>query len=114
MIKKNIFSLSFLLLILLSTFFYSCGSHFEVDIDSEPRGAEVFLLPLIDSDNDTTILNNYNKLKKYQVIEGNTPQKIKLFGEINYLAIFKLNGKTETRLLEIHWGQDYYSIKVIF
>jgi hypothetical protein len=55
-----------------STEFGSFYIDVEIDLESNPEGAAVYLIPLYDWENDPSIINDDRRLSNYRVSQGNT------------------------------------------
>lgn len=75
-----------------------------IELISEPPGAEVYLIPLYIWENDPSIISDDTKLSKFQVPEGNTPVVTRAF-EMVYMVVFELKGKKITRKLDVIAGK---------
>jgi hypothetical protein len=74
-----------------------------VTIDSVPQGAKVYLVPLVDLDDDKNLLNG-EKLSNYRQATD-TPYKNNIYQQV-YTVVVELNGAREVRSLDANPNRD--------
>ncbi|MBA7496254.1 hypothetical protein ES702_06853 [subsurface metagenome] len=84
----------------------------KIELISEPPGAKVYLVPLLDWEKDPSIISDDNKLSKFQVPDGNTPVITRAYEKV-YMVVFDLNGKKISRKLDVIAGK-INRVKVTF
>jgi hypothetical protein len=94
---------------LLAIYFFlliipSCQIVPNVYLESDPPGAQVYLIPKIELDLDSSILCDPAKLSKYLVPEGVTPVTTRA-REMVYVVLFSRNGQFVERKLDVIYGQ---------
>jgi len=75
-----------------------CGCATVIELDSDPSGATVYLVPQSDLTLDPSIRVSAEKLARYRVPEGVTPVKVRAQQKV-YVIIFEYEGRrAEVRL----------------
>ena len=106
---------AFIVLILVSCIaLFICTAQIveNVELESDPPGAKVYLIPLNEWEAHPDIIFDDNKLSYYRVPEGDTPVTTRTREKV-YMVVFDLNGKKLTRKLDVM--RDYQNkVKVKF
>lgn len=99
-------------ILLIAFIFNSCANVAYISIESEPQNAKVYVISKWNYEKNEQILMDLQKLKEYQINEGNTPVITKQKAQ-KYKVIISKGNSIEIREVDLK-PKDTTHVKIIF